>query len=92
MTKLMIFFTLLFASEAPNQITFFDESKTYEGRVLFFKSEFDYGYILESTSESEVLVHSLDVIDELHNNDRVTFRIINSVKGPRAYDVQIIQP
>jgi len=79
-----------FENLANDAVTTFDENKVYQGRVTYFNQNLGYGYITESVSEQDVFIHTEDLIDEIETNDRVYFRITASVKGPRAYDVQIV--
>lgn len=60
-----------------------------EGTVKFFNNTKGFGFIKQSDSEEDVFVHKNDLIDQIRDNDKVTFDIEKSEKGLNAVNVRL---
>ncbi|MER2996780.1 cold-shock protein [Pontibacter populi] len=58
------------------------------GTVKFFNSEKGFGFIKDENSEKEYFVHVTGLIDEVRENDRVTFELQEGRKGLNAVNVK----
>lgn len=60
------------------------------GKVKFFNSEKSFGFIKEAKTGTEYFVHVSGLIDDIKENDEVTFNIKPGKKGLNAVDVQVV--
>lgn len=60
-----------------------------KGKVTFFNESKGYGFIKDLDSQESVFVHMKGVLDRIKENDKVTFEIENTPKGPNAVRVKI---
>jgi CspA family cold shock protein len=60
-----------------------------EGTVKFFNSTKGFGFIKEAGTGKEFFVHISGLIDEVRENDEVTFELKDGKKGPNAINVRI---
>ncbi|MBJ6118338.1 cold shock domain-containing protein [Pontibacter sp. BT310] len=58
------------------------------GTVKFFNNEKGFGFIKDENSEKEYFVHVTGLIDEVRENDRVTFELQEGRKGLNAVNVK----
>lgn len=61
-----------------------------EGTVKFFNATKGFGFIAQSDDRNDVFVHSTGLIDEIRENDKVSFDVESSPKGLNAVNVQVI--
>jgi CspA family cold shock protein len=61
-----------------------------EGTVKFFNETKGFGFITPSNGGQDVFVHVSGLIDEIRQNDRVSFEIQNGKKGINAANVRVI--
>jgi CspA family cold shock protein len=61
-----------------------------EGTVKFFNTTKGFGFISQSDNRSDVFVHSTGLIDEIRENDNVTFDVEEGKKGLTAVNVKVI--
>jgi len=61
-----------------------------EGTVKFFNTEKGFGFITQSDNGSDVFVHSSGLIDQVRENDTVSFEVEQGRKGPNAVNVKVI--
>jgi len=61
-----------------------------EGTVKFFNSEKGFGFISQTENRSDVFVHSSGLIDEIRENDKVTFDVEEGKKGLNAVNVKVV--
>jgi len=60
-----------------------------QGTVKFFNETKGFGFIRPDNGGSEIFVHVSGLIDKIRENDRVTFEVGDSAKGPVAKDVRL---
>ncbi|MBA9079187.1 MULTISPECIES: cold-shock protein [Rufibacter] len=60
-----------------------------QGKVKFFNDEKGFGFIKDSQSNQEYFVHISALIDEIRDNDEVTFEIKEGKRGLNAVNVQL---
>jgi cold shock CspA family protein len=65
-----------------------DFSGVRNGRVEFFNDSKGYGFIKELESEEKYFVHVTGLVDEVEENDKVTFELERGPKGMNAVDVK----
>lgn len=58
------------------------------GTVKFFNAEKGFGFIKEENG-SEIFVHVTGLIDEIRENDRVTYEVQEGKKGLNAVKVKL---
>ena len=59
------------------------------GKVKFFNDSKGYGFIKEDESEKEYFVHVSGLIDEIKQDDAVTFELKEGKRGLNAIDVKL---
>ena len=62
-----------------------------EGTVKFFNNAKGFGFININDSEEDVFVHSTNLIDEIKENDQVTFEVEKGEKGLSAVKVRLAE-
>ena len=60
-----------------------------EGTVKFFNETKGFGFITPSTGGQDVFVHTSGLVDNIRENDVVTFDTQNGNKGVNAVNVKI---
>ncbi len=61
-----------------------------EGTVKFFNVTKGFGFITPANGGQDIFVHVSGLIDEIHENDKVTFEVQNGKKGLNAVNVKVI--
>ena len=61
-----------------------------EGKVSFFDHSKGFGFILDSQTQEKYFVHVTGLIDEISENDKVTFELERGQKGMNAVRVKKI--
>lgn len=61
-----------------------------EGTVKFFNTEKGFGFITQSDNGADVFVHSTGLIDQVRENDKVSFEVEQGRKGPNAVNVKVV--
>ena len=59
-----------------------------EGKVKFFNDAKGFGFIKDANSEEEYFVHVTGLIDEIREDDDVTFELQEGKKGLNAVNVK----
>ena len=59
------------------------------GTVKFFNDTKGYGFIKEDESGKEYFVHVSGLVDEINENDKVTFDLEEGKKGLNAVNVKL---
>jgi CspA family cold shock protein len=60
------------------------------GKVKFFNKAKGYGFIVRDDNNEEVFVHATGLVDEIHQNDSVSFEVKDGKKGVNAINVKVI--
>ncbi|MBD2701595.1 cold shock domain-containing protein [Spirosoma sp. BT702] len=60
------------------------------GTVKFFNELKGFGFISPEDSQADIFVHVSGLIDQIRENDKVKFNVVDGKKGVNAVDVQII--
>jgi len=60
-----------------------------EGTVKFFNDTKGFGFIKDSESDNEYFVHVSGLIDEIREDDKVTFELKEGKKGLNAVNVKL---
>ena len=66
-----------------------DERRT--GVVSFFNDLKGFGFIIDAITKERVFVHVNELSVAIKENDRVTFEVQNSPKGPVALHVEVVK-
>ena len=67
-----------------------EESADKQGKVSFFDTSKGFGFIIDSQSQEKYFVHVSGLIDEIAENDKVTFELERGLKGMNAVRVKKI--
>ena len=62
---------------------------TKNGTVKFYNVAKGFGFIKDSESGEEVFTHATGLIDEIRENDEVTYDVTDGKKGPNAVNVKL---
>ena len=57
------------------------------GIVKFFNQEKGYGFIADLETKEDFFVHADSLVDDITDNDKVTFEVASGPKGPVAINV-----
>lgn len=60
-----------------------------EGTVKFFNNAKGFGFIIVKDSEEEIFVHTSNLIDDIKEDDNVTFDVEKGEKGLSAVKVRL---
>jgi CspA family cold shock protein len=66
---------------------FFINFYTMQGIVKFFNEAKGFGFITPSNSKTDIFVHTSGLIDEIRENDEVTYDEQSGKKGMNAVNV-----
>jgi CspA family cold shock protein len=59
-----------------------------KGKVKFFNESRGFGFIQDTESKNEYFVHSSGLIDNIRENDEVTFELKEGRRGLNAVNVK----
>lgn len=62
-----------------------------KGKVTFFNESKGYGFIKDQETQESVFVHMKGLIDQVKENDKVTFEVEKTPKGASAFDVKLVK-
>ena len=62
-----------------------------DGKVKFFNNSKGFGFIIDKESNNEYFVHVSGLIDEVREDDDVTFELKEGRKGMNAVNVKLAQ-
>lgn len=79
------------AISTPRQADMPAEDPIRKGVVTFFNDSKGYGFIKDSATQDSVFVHVNNVLEEIKENNMVSFEVEMGLKGPSAVRVQIIR-
>lgn len=60
-----------------------------KGTVKFFNDSKGFGFIVDEETGKEIFVHVSGLVDEVKENDEVTYDVAEGRKGPNAVDVKL---
>ena len=60
-----------------------------EGKVKFFNPTKGFGFITPSNGGDDIFVHISGTIDEIRENDKVTYDVQNGKQGLNAVNVKL---
>jgi len=61
-----------------------------EGKVKFFNESRGFGFIKDNETDEEYFVHATGLIDQIKEDDDVTFELKEGQKGLNAVEVKLI--
>ena len=61
------------------------------GKVKFFNDTKGFGFIVDDETGKDVFVHVSGLIDEIRENDEVSFDVEEGRRGPNAVNVRVNQ-
>ena len=62
-----------------------------KGTVKFYDATKRFGFIKDAESDQEYFVHVSGLIDEIKENDEVTFDLVEGKKGLNAVEVKLAE-
>ena len=62
-----------------------------QGTVKFFNESKGFGFIVPADGSAEIFVHVTGLIDQIRENDQVSYDVENGKKGLNAVNVKIDQ-
>jgi CspA family cold shock protein len=60
-----------------------------EGTVKFFNDTKGFGFISPSNGGPDIFVHVSGLLDEIRENDKVSYEVQNGQKGLNAFNVRV---
>lgn len=67
-----------------------EEDFSSKGKVVFFNTQKGYGFINNQANDERIFVHVSGLVDEIKENDLVTFELKKGPKGMNAVNVKKI--
>jgi cold shock protein len=61
-----------------------------KGTVKFFNDSKGFGFITDENSNQEYFVHVSGLVNEIRENDKVTFELKEGKKGLNAVNVKLV--
>ncbi|MBE9490471.1 MAG: cold shock domain-containing protein, partial [Bacteroidetes bacterium] len=65
-----------------------DKNTGRQGKVSFFDTSKGFGFIIDSQTQEKFFCHVSGLIDEIAENDNVTFELERGMKGMNAVRVK----
>ncbi|MBA2422227.1 MAG: cold-shock protein [Chitinophagales bacterium] len=60
------------------------------GKVKFYNKSKGFGFIIQDETNEEIFVHATGLINEIRENDKVSFDVSEGKKGLNAVNVKLI--
>jgi len=61
-----------------------------EGTVKFFNEAKGFGFVKETSTNQEFFVHVSGLVDQIRENDEITFEVQQGKKGLNAVNVRLV--
>lgn len=75
----------------PKKVEEEPEDTLRKGKVTFFNTSKGYGFIKDINNQESIFVHMNGLIDQITENDMVSFEVEMGMKGPNAVQVKLIK-
>ncbi|MCD8445294.1 cold-shock protein, partial [Tenacibaculum finnmarkense] len=62
-----------------------------KGTVSFFDSSKGFGFIIDSADQEKYFTHVSGIIDQISENDKVSFELEKGMKGMNAVKVTLVK-
>ena len=62
-----------------------------QGKVSFFDNSKGFGFILDSENQEKYFCHVSGLIDDIQENDKVSFELEKGMKGMNAVRVKLVE-
>ena len=62
-----------------------------QGTVKFFNTTKGFGFIKPADSSADIFVHKSGLVDEIRENDKVTYEVEKGKKGLNAVNVKVVR-
>lgn len=62
-----------------------------EGTVKFFNTTKGFGFITPDDNSEDVFVHHTGLVNEIRENDKVTYDVVQGKKGVNAVNVKVVR-
>ena len=72
----------------PKKVEGEEEDPVRQGKVSFFDTSKGFGFIIDSENNEKYFVHVSGLIDEIAENDKVSFELERGMKGMNAVRVK----
>lgn len=66
------------------------DNTTNKGTVKFFNTTKGFGFIKDNDSDNEYFVHATGLLEDIRENDEVSFELTNGKKGLNAINVKLV--
>jgi len=63
-----------------------------KGTVTFFDTSKGFGFIVDTETQEKYFTHVSGLIDEISENDKVSFELARGLKGMNAVKVSLLKP
>ena len=75
---------------AATYCTIYYYNTMQEGTVKFFNNSKGFGFISPTDSREDVFVHESGLVDDIRENDRVSYDLEKGKKGMNAVNVKVV--
>jgi len=60
----------------------------FTGTVKFYNEAKGFGFIVDDNTQSEIFVHATGLVDQIAQNDKVSYEVKDGKNGPNAANVK----
>lgn len=61
-----------------------------QGKIKFFNNAKGFGFIVPDDGSKEIFVHATGLVDQVKDNDKVSFEVESGKKGLNAVKVKLV--